>query len=344
VAGNVSSPITSATLADIASSTNTTTVETAAIGNNSDVSQPSPTVEHIPSPTRIKLILTDTPPPPATKVSSTPTIAPTVASGVLAGRIVFVSYRDQDEEIYIMNADGTNQSRLTHIQYGDVEPVLSPDGRFIVFVSQRAGGHKLFIMSSDGSNPHQLTDGKSSVEYDPYFSPDGDWIAYSSSRGGRIELWLIHPDGTGLKQLTAGTNGKNYPAWSPDGQWIAYNSVQDGKDIIKISRPDGTGDKLIRQQDEAYVTGWVGERILFVAPNGATTDIYSMNPDGSNVRQLTTDPAGDKGAFGTLDGRFIIFNSARDGDDEIYVMHADGSQQTRITFSSGNDYMPTWGP
>lgn len=271
-----------------------------------------------------------------------PTASPT--SAVFTGSIVFVSYRDSDEEIYIMNADGSNQTRLTYSQYGDVEPVLSPDGRFIVFVSQRGSGHKLFIMNADGSNPRQLTDGKSSDEYDPYFSTDGQWIVYSSSRGGRFELWLIHPDGTGLMQLTSGPNAKNLPAWSPDGQWIAYNSVQGDRDVIKIIRPDGTGDQVILTLDEAYVTGWSGGRILFVAENGSTTDIYSMNPDGSDIRQLTTDPANDKGAFGTPDGHFIVFNSARDGNDEIYVMRADGSDQTRLTFSARNDYMPTWGP
>ena len=69
-----------------------------------------------------------------------------------------------------------------------------------------------------------------------------------------------------------------------------------------------------------------------------------MNPDGSDIRQLTTDPANDRGGFGTPDGSFIVFNSAREGNDEIYVMRADGSDQTRLTFSAGNDYMPNWGP
>jgi TolB protein len=251
----------------------------------------------------------------AIPASSLPVASPTPAA--LTGHIVFVSYRDRDEEIYLMNADGSNQTRLTFSQYGDTEPVLSPDGRFIVFVSQRAGGHKLFIMNADGTDQRQLTDGRSTDEYDPYFSPDGQWVVYSSSLGGAFELWLIHPDGTGLKQLTSGPNAKNFPAWSPDGQWIAYNSIQDNEDVIKVIRPDGTGDQIILGLDEAYVSGWIGGRILFVAENGTTTDIYSMNPDGTDIRQLTTDPANDKGAFGTPDGQFIIFNSARDGNDEI---------------------------
>ena len=279
-----------------------------------------------------------------TEIPASPTPAPSPTPAALTGRIAFVSDRDQDVEIYIMNADGSGQTRLTYSQYADNEPMLSPDGRFIVFVSQRAGGHKLFIMNADGADQRQLTDGRAEQEYDPYFSPDGQWIVYSSSRGGRYELWLIHPDGTGLKQLTSGPGGKNFPAWSPDGQWIAYNSVQGEEDVVKVIRSDGTDDRVILQQEDAYLTGWSGGRILFVAPNGATADVYSMNPDGSDVRQLTTDPANDKGAYSTWDGRFIIFNSARDGNDEIYVMRPDGSQQTRITFTPGNDYMPTWGP
>jgi Tol biopolymer transport system component len=280
--------------------------------------------------------------PETTSAPPLPAASPT--STGLTGHIVFVSYRDRDEEIYNMDADGSNQTRLTQSQYADNEPVFSPDGRFIVFVSQRAGGHKLFVMNADGSNQRQLTDGKSRDEYDPYFSPDGEWIAYSSSRGGRFELWFIRTDGTDIRQLTTGPNAKNLPAWSPDGQWIAYNSVEDGEDVIKVIRPDGSDDKIILRFDEAYVSGWVGGRILFVAEIGSTTDIYSVSPDGTDVRQLTTHPANDKGAFGTWDERFIIFNSARDGNDEIYVMNADGSDQRRTTFSDGNDFMATWGP
>lgn len=297
------------------------------------------------------LTLTASPQPTATPTSTftpspsatpQPTATPTVAA--FSGRIVFVSYRDGDEEIYVMNADGTEQTRLTYSQYGDTEPMLSPDGRFIVFVSQRAGGHKLFIMNADGSNQRQLTDGKSSDEYSPAFSPDGQWLVYSSSRGARFELWRMHLDGTELTQITSGFNAKGLPTWSPDGQWIAYNSVQDGVDVIKRIRPDGTDDQVLLMQAEVYVSGWAGDRILFVAPNGAKTDIYSMQADGSEIRQLTDDPASDKGPFGTADGRFIIFNSARDGNDEIYVIGVGDSNPTRLTFSDGNDYMPAWGP
>jgi len=258
------------------------------------------------------------------------------------GRIAFVSYRDQDEEIYVMNADGSGQTRLTNSPFADREPMFSPDGQTIVFVSQRAGGHKLFIMNADGSNQRQLTDAVSKDEYSPYFSPDGQWIVYSSTRGGRFELWLIRPDGSDLRQLTGGPNSKSFPAWSPDGQWIAYNSVSGGSDIIKVIRPNGSEDRVILRQDEAYVSGWISNRILFTARNGETTDIFSMNPDGSDIRQLTTDPANDKGAFGTPDGQFIIFNSARDGNDELYVMRGDGAQPIRLTFESSNDFMPTW--
>lgn len=101
---------------------------------------------------------------------------------------------------------------------------------------------------------------------------------------------------------------------------------------------------MILVKDDAHVSGWVGGRILFDAKNDTTTDIYSMNPDGSDIRQLTTDPANDKGAFGTLDGTFIVYNSTRDGNDEIYVMRADGSDQKRLTSNPDNDYSPTWGP
>ncbi len=295
-----------------------------------------------PTPLAPSATATATPAASATPTAS-PTTSPSPTAAGLGGQVVFVSYRDGDEEIYRMNADGTDQTRLTHSPHADNEPALSPDGRWIVFVSQRAGGHKLFIMDADGTHERQLTDGRAQDEYDPYVSPDGEWIVYSSSRGSRFELWLIKPDGSGLRQLTSGPNAKHFPAWSPDGAWIAYSTLKDGVDVVKVIRSDGSGEAVVLMRPETYVSGWVGDRILLVGDNGATTDLFTLGLEG-DLRQLTTDPANDRGAYGTPDGAYVLFNSARGGNDDVYVMRPDGSAVTRLTTSSGNDYMAAWGP
>jgi Tol biopolymer transport system component len=86
-------------------------------------------------------------------------------------------------------------------------------------------------------------------------------------------------------------------------------------------------------------------RLAYVASTDPYNwDIWTMNPDGSDRRQLTTHPAHDDNPTWSPDGQRIAFVSERDGNPEIYVMNADGSQQTRLTNQAGMDLMPNWSP
>jgi len=293
----------------------------------------TPIVTRPPSPTETPLP-SDTLPPPS--------FTPTVIS--FTGHIVFVSYRDGDDEIYVMNADGSNQTRLTYSLQTDYEPMLSPDGTRVVFVTRRDGNFEIYSMLNNGGDQRNISNAPRSSEFDPYWSPDSRQIVFSSNRGGNFDLWIMDSDGANPRRLTSNPDDENFPAWSPDGEWITYNSVNGDEDIVKIVRADGSSDSTLLERDEAYVTGWIGGRILLVVPDESTTDIYSMAPDASGFRPLTSDPANDKGGYGTPDGAFVVFSSSRDGNDEIYVMRADGLEQTRLTFTPANDYMPAWGP
>ena len=77
-------------------------------------------------------------------------------------RIVFVSTRDGNEEIYTMNSDGTNQTRITNNNALDTHPIWSPDGEFIVFQSNRSGNNDVWVMNPDGSGLRNLTNDPSS--------------------------------------------------------------------------------------------------------------------------------------------------------------------------------------
>lgn len=88
-----------------------------------------------------------------------------------------------------------------------------------------------------------------------------------------------------------------------------------------------------------------GGRIYFSgAGTGGYSDIFSMNPDGSDVAQLTDSPASDYLPDISPDGRRVLFVSDRDGYAQIYVMNADGSDQTRLTGGSGMSFDPDWSP
>jgi tol-pal system beta propeller repeat protein TolB len=145
-------------------------------------------------------------------------------------RIAFVSERDDNSEIYVMNADGSGLVRLTTSKGQDADPSWSPDGGKIAFRSERDGVSEIYVMNADGSNVVRLTN-NDNYDGEPEWSPDGAKIAftresscdyyyyYDCYRG----LFVMNVDGTGVVQLTSDSYDTT-PSWSPDGRWIAFVS------------------------------------------------------------------------------------------------------------------------
>jgi TolB protein len=163
-------------------------------------------------------------------------------------KIAYSTGRDGNNEIYVMNADGTNAVRLTNSPGDDFAPSWSPDGARIAFVSDRdqtAGVYDLYIMNSDGSNVKQLTN-DAAIDYSPDWSPDGKTIVFRSHHDGPGDIYIINADpltgtgGTGARNLTNNPAEDWAPTWSPDGQWIAFQTNRDGNFEIYLMMADGS--------------------------------------------------------------------------------------------------------
>jgi Tol biopolymer transport system component len=158
-------------------------------------------------------------------------------------RIVFVSERDGNDEIYSSKTDGSDIQRLTNDDGHDDYPAWSPDGSKIAFVSDRSGSRELYIMNRDGSNVVRKTFSGSFVE-GLSWSPDGARIVYSTLSNGSMNLWVIATTGSIPSLLFAAPGYDVQPAWSPDGNkialvsdWAAYDFVYD----IYTINANGTG-------------------------------------------------------------------------------------------------------
>jgi Tol biopolymer transport system component len=260
------------------------------------------------------------------------------------GRIVYTSYQDGRAQIYVMNADGTAQTRPKLTERDDGSAAWSPDGRRIVFSGHTGGeGTQIYVMDADGSGETELTNVPSNL--DPSWSPDGQRIAFWSTRDGNREIYVMNADGSGETRLTNNSADDSAPAWSPDGRRIAFTSTRDGNGKIYVMNADGSGPvPLTSSSQPEDKPAWSpdGQRIVFSRVDAGTgiTEIYVMNADGSEQTPLTASGADSYDPTWSPDGQLIAF--WRDVGGEIYVMNADGSGEAGLPGPGDDDTSPSW--
>ena len=261
-------------------------------------------------------------------------------------RIAFSNDRDGNSDIYVMNADGSDVTRLTENPGHDWGPDWSPDGQLIAFNNDRDGNWDIYVMNPDGSGVRQLTDNPGR-DWSPAWSPGGQQIAFTSDRDGNSVIYVMNADGSGVRQLTDNPGYDADPAWSPGGGQIAFSSQRDGDSDIYVMNADGSGvTQLTNHPGYDHSPAWSpgGGQIAFNNDRDGNWDIYVMNPDGSGVRQLTDNPGRYGSPAWSPGGQQIAFTSDRDGNSDIYVMNADGSGVRQLTDNPGRDGTLDWSP
>jgi TolB protein len=259
--------------------------------------------------------------------------------------IVFARFNDG---LWDIDADGTGATQLTQVGT-DQSPDVSPDGATIAFSSQNGGTERdIFTVSSDGSNRIQLTDaalaGGESI--DPEWSPDGSKIVFYSDRNGQFDIWVMDADGSNPIALTD-TGDNAFPSWSPDGTQIVFASNRDGNFEIYVMNADGSDETRLTTTAAAELNPSFspdGTRIAFDANRDAVDqDVYVMDADGTDPVRLTTSAGDDSFPAWSPDGLLLAFSSEQDGPATIWIMDADGSNQTQVS-QGGQDFFATWTP
>ncbi len=271
------------------------------------------------------------------------------------GKIVFVSNRDGNNEIYSLNADGTNQTRLTNNSANDTSPRWSPDGSKIVFTSDRDGNREIYSMMADGSNPTRLTN-NTVPDIDPAWSPDGTKLAFS--KGG--DIFVMDADGANERQLTAPAFSivKTHPTWSPDGAFIAFQGLFGGGNdhvlIIPSSCSNCTEWNQMTSGGGIFVyPAWSpdGNAIVFTIDDvefGATTylshrfDFFQSQIGIHPLVNLNNPPA--RFPAWSPDGAELVSASDDAEGNSLYVINADGTNLTVLLTNpnTSRSSLPDW--
>ena len=264
----------------------------------------------------------------------------------------------REGQIWVMNADGTNQVRLasegayavwspnsSKIAFSDGyrlfvakvdgtettevatrarNPSWSPAGTQIVF---EGTGGEIYVTAADGSNSQLLRNQGAS----PVWSPDGTKIAYDNPTNNDGGIYIMNPDGTGVRQLTF-DDGQN-PRWSRDSTRITY----EGYGLMAMNR-DGTGRQRLSPQDGyGPVFSPDGARIAYSYPRAG---IQVMDADGTNRKRLTINHHGEDPAW-SPDGTRIAYT--RDLGYRVFTIGVEGADERQLT-NGLYDWNPAWSP
>jgi Tol biopolymer transport system component len=219
------------------------------------------------------------------------------------------------------------------------------------------------VMRADGSERRQVFARQGVSAFSSSWSPAGDVIAFGVGRYFRIpghptaQVAIVNADGSNLRFIADDASNNGFPSWSPDGTRIVYKqdahlviySVADGK-VTNLTQPGPQYDNFPSWSSKDVIT--------FTSNRDGDFDIYTIKPDGTNLRRLTKSPGVDGHSIWSPDGEWIMFSSARMGfkDErplleripqpygELFVMRADGTGLRQLTDNQWEDATPAWMP
>ena len=281
----------------------------------------------------------------------------------LVGKVVFVSERDGNKEIYSIDFNTNQESRFTNNNVIDTFPQWSPDGKHIIFISGRDGNLEVYMMDATGNNQRNLSQNPAS-DGQARWSPDGKYIIFVSDRDGNEEIYRMNVDGTAQIRLTNNTAKDSEPIWSPDGERILFTSYRDGNAEIYIMNQDGSEQTRMTDNpatDNSPSWSPDGKYIVFSSSRGYPEDVvyvnsslYMMKADGSQIAPLTNNPSSNTSPVWSPDGKYIAFVSDRDSVrgrvSKIYLMDMATREVTRLTdddmtaYPVPHELAPTWSP
>lgn len=251
----------------------------------------------------------------------------------------------------------SSTGKLALSPFGEVGAgTITPFDQLAVYVSDVDGSHRKTAFLEPGGGA-----------FSPAWSPDGQWIVFGY--GGFFQaratkpahLVMVSPDGSEKRDLPSGPLNAGFPSFSPDGKRIVYRVWSEKvKGLRILNLADNSITELTNANDTFPFWSPLGDRIGFTRDTGGASsfEIFTIKPDGTELRRLTNAPGNDAHCAWSPDGKYILFSSSRfgfrdetplyDGSPqpyaELFVMKSDGTGLERISDDKWEEGTPAWVP
>ena len=241
--------------------------------------------------------------------------------GMAATRIAYVVQGRGSKEIYLVDSDGENATRVTSDGTIALSPSWSPDGGRIAYTSFRSGAPLLYERDLSTGSDRVLSD-RGGINITPSYAPDGRTVAFGTTVGGHTEIATVGPEG--LRQQTRGRGYENLsPTWSPDGRRLAFVSDRLGQPQIYVMSLGGEPRLISEYGSRGYSTSpdWspAGPVIAYHTRVNGRMQVVAVSADGGRPRVLT-DRFTHEDPSWAPDGRHLVFASPDREGGGLFVL------------------------
>jgi TolB protein len=266
--------------------------------------------------------------------------------GPFLTKMAFVGTSTGHKEIYIADYDGHNSQQLTSHNSITLSPRYSPSGAKMIYTSFHNSGNALFLHDLVKGGTKKISD-RQGLNIAAAWTPDEKQLALTLTISGNPDIYLIDTSGRIVKRLTSNWGIDVSPRFSPDGEKMAFVSNRSGSpQIYVLDLKDNKVERLTYEGNYNTSPAWSNlDRIAFSGSSDGGFHIYTISPDGTDLRQITQGQGKNEDPCWAPDGRYLAFSSNRTGDNyHIYISTANGENQRQVTFLKGDQLSPSWGP
>jgi TolB protein len=261
-------------------------------------------------------------------------------------KIAFVMKQNRSSDIYTINFDGSDLTKVTNYRSVTLSPRWSPDGQTIGFVSYKDGNPDLFFRRLQDYSTRKISEFRG-LNLLGDWSPDGRKLLLTLSKDGNEEIYQLNLDSGPLIRLTREFSIDISPVWSPDGRRIAFVSNRSGSPQIFLMDSDGARVRRLTFEG-GYNTSpsWSpnGSRIAYEGRKEGRFRIFSISEDGSSLVQIGPQTGDNESPSWSPDGRYLAFSQRGHGAGKIYIMNANGTN-IRVLYENPFGCMsPAWSP